>query len=383
MNRKRKGHRDLPQRVYVKFGAYYFVPAAPIIDPRKPKEPVKAWIKLCRVDDGKSRMHTELGLVLGEPNLIEGSMPHCIREFKREKIREPEYSKETVDAYGAKLDRLSAAFANFHATEPTTKDCADYIKAKYKGKANSAKKVASLMAKLFRFIIGEQGLRQDNPMDQLELAERTKISTTLPTHEQFAAIRAAGLKATPRADTGHEADNLSGPTFACIIDMTYLLWQRAIDIRQLKDVQYDGFIPTTPSKTKKTSGKAVEFKITPEVQEVIDRARAIKRKHGVVSAYLFPALAGEHKGHPYSKSGLSSMWRRAKTRAGMDGADIQFRHLRALAATDAARRGVTIEEIQKRLVHTSAKTSKVYIKEAIPEVSSLDVTLPWGKESEK
>jgi integrase len=279
------------------------------------------------------------------------------------------------------LDKLSKAFVNFHASEPTTKDCADYIKAKYKGKANSAKKVASLMSRLFRYIIGELGLRQDNPMDQLELAEKTERRTTLPTHEQFAAIRAAGFKATARSDTGHEADNVSGPTFACIIDMTYLLWQRAIDIRMLKDEKYDGFIRSTPSKTSKSSGKAGEFAITPAVQEVIDRARAIKRKHNVVSAYLFPALTGEHKGHPYSKSGLSSMWRRAKARAGLEGVDIQFKDLRALGATDAARAGTSLEEIRKRLVHTTKKTSQIYVKEAIPEVSELNVILPWDSEN--
>ncbi|MGX9696338.1 hypothetical protein ACWYXK_05055 [Janthinobacterium lividum] len=48
--------------------------------------------------------------------------------------------------------------------------------------------------------------------------------------------------------------------FACTIDMSYLLWARSIDIRTLKESQIeDGWIRIKPSKTQKTSGKAVDI----------------------------------------------------------------------------------------------------------------------------
>lgn len=379
MNRKRKSGKELPHRVYANHGTYFYVPKVAIVDPRDPGAAPKAWIKLCRAEDGLAKLHTELGKVMGGPAHAEGTMPHCIQEFKAAKIKEPEYSAQTVKEYGVLLDLIAHSFEDFHATKPTTKHCADYIRKRYTGKPNTAKKVAGLLARLFRFIIGELGLRKDNPMDQYELPEKTKRREVLPTHDQIAAIRAAGFKAKVRKDTGHEAETLSGPTLACIIDMTYLLWQRAIDIRTLRDEKFEGVIRTTPSKTAKSSGKSGEFIITPAIQDVIDRARAIKRKHHCVSAYLFPALAGRKKGHPYSKSGLDSMWQRAKERAGLADSGIQFKDIRALGATDAARAGVSVEDIRKRLVHTTAKTSQVYIKEAIPEQSGINSALPWDK----
>lgn len=55
-----------------------------------------------------------------------------------------------------------------------------------------------------------------------------------------------------------------------------------------------------------------------------------------------------------------------------------FKDLRSLGATNAARAGQQLKDIQKRLLHTSSKTSEIYIKEAIPEVSAIDMKLPWN-----
>lgn len=165
----------------------------------------------------------------------------------------------------------------------------------------------------------------------------------------------------------------SGPMFQCIVDTSYLVWQRAIEIRTLLETQItDTSIRFKPSKTAGISGKILDVEIAPQIRAVIDRAKAIKRKYLITSPYLFPT----QKGGAYSKSGLHSMWRRAKARAKVT-AGIQFKDLRALGATDAARAKVDKAEIQTRLAHTTGKTTEIYIKEAIPESSSLDLQLPW------
>jgi integrase len=193
-----------------------------------------------------------------------------------------------------------------------------------------------------------------------------------------AAIRAAGLQSTPRVGTGHVFDTLSGPMFCCIIDMTYLCWGRAIDMRLLKEAQEEnGHIRIKASKTKNTSGLIVDIFITPAIQRIIDRARAIKKKYKIISPYFFTTS----KGNPYSKSGLTSMWERARARAALQDEtikEVQFKDLRALGATDAARAGKGREEIRARLVHTDSKTSEIYIKEAVPEKSTMELKLPWG-----
>ena len=50
---------------------------------------------------------------------------------------------------------------------------------------------------------------------------------------------------------------------------------------------------------------------------------------------------------------------------------------RALGATDAAKSGENRTDIQKRLAHTSAKTTDIYIKAVVPEKSELESKLPW------
>lgn len=386
MNRKRKTNRGLPRRVYVNHGAYYFVPTEATVDPRAPKAGPKKWIKLCALDDGEAAMHAALAVVLGSPVNAEGMMPWCCSEFRTRMLGA--YTEATQGDYRRYLGVIADVFENFHATQVTTKDWADFLRARFADKPNTAKKYTALAGKLFRFIIGDLGLRQDNPVDQLDMSSyRTKVRTVLASHEQVAAIRAAGMRGTNGRRTS------TGPMFACVVDMAYLCWQRAGDIRTLQESQIrpgpnglaGGSITFVPSKTMASSGIAVEIAITPAIAAVIERARAEKQKHAIVTGYLFVAVTGPNRGVPFSGDRLFEMWDRARDRAvalakreGRDfGPSIQFRDLRALGATDAASRGEDHSEIQKRLAHTSERTTSIYIKKVIPKVSALDSGLPW------
>lgn len=375
MNRARKKNKGLPKRVYVKNGAYHFVAAEQIRDPADGK--LKKWVKLCRVDDGETQMLIALSTLLKDRKLDQGSMPYVCTEFGARKM--DEYGKDTQAQYRQYLTVISAAFEDFHVGEVTTKDCADFLRKRFSGTPNTAQKYTRLMRKLFKYVISELGLRQDNPVDQLDTSNyRTKRRTALPTHDQIEKIRSAGMISKSRSDTGKALANQSGPMFCCIIDMAYLCWARAIDVRMLRETQIDGdWIRFKASKTSQTSGKVVDIFITPQIRSVIDEARRIKRSmkikgQDMISPFLFPT----RKGTPYSKSGLYSMFDRARERAEIE-ADVQFKDLRALGATDAARSGQAMEEIRKRLTHTTTKTSEIYVKEAIPERSEIDLVLPW------
>lgn len=376
MNKIRKTNKGLPRRVYIKSGTYYFYPVQPIRDPADGK--VKAWIKLCRVSDGEVAMLQALSALLGSKSLDEGSMPHVCAEFAARKLKQ--YTPDVQAQYRQYLGVIAEDFEEFHAGSVTTKDCADFLRNKFSDKHNTAKKYTALMRKLFKYAISELGLRQDNPIDQIDLSDyKTQRRGILPTHDQVRQIRAAGMIGKVRRDTGKALPTQSGPMFAAIIDMTYLCWARAVDVRMLKETQIDDeWIRLQPSKTLKTSGSAVDIFITPEIREVIERARAIKRQYGIISQYLFPTK----KGTPYSKSGLFSMWERARDRLGINKDSppeerIQFKDLRALGATDAAKSGQQKDEIRKRLVHTTTKTTDIYIKETVPDKSEIDMKLPW------
>lgn len=231
------------------------------------------------------------------------------------------------------------------------------------------------MVKLFKYAIGRPlRLIKTNPMTDLDMsAFKMEVRKKLPTHEQIGLIRAAGMLSVPRKDTGAVHETMSGPMFACLIDMAYLCWQRAGDVRTLMESQIaDGYIRFVPSKTAKSSGKVVDVMVTPAMNKVLDSARAIKQEAGIESVYLFPT----QRGTPYTKSGLNSMWTRSRARAGITD-DIWFRDLRALAATDAAESNVSTADLQARLAHTDSATSKKYIKRVVADVSDLDSKLPW------
>jgi integrase len=375
MTRPRTKDKQLPQRVYEKDGAYRFLSPEKIRDPSDGK--MKFWIRLASLDAPISDVYSAYGKLLGEKKLVTDSMPYLCEKFKAERLGK--FGKETQGTYAHYLDVIANDFEEFSFNQVTTKDFADFLDINYSGKPNTAQKVTALAKRLFKFGISKiENGRRDNPIDQLDTYDHeTSRREFLPTHGQIAAIRGAGMFSKPRSDNGKVHPTASGEMFACIIDMTYLLWARAIDIRMLKVSQIDnGMIRIQSSKTRNTSGQAVDIVITPQIQAVIDRSNEIKKRYGVKSEYLLPS----QKGTPYVKSGLTSMWGRARERAAIDDPlvmQVQFRDLRSLGATDARKAGEEKEEVRKRLTHTSVETTEIYLKESVAELSAIDLKLPW------
>lgn len=108
-----------------------------------------------------------LAALLGSPQLAEGSLPHACVEFKENKLGND--GKDTQDAYRRYLDVIADEFEEFRASQMTTKNCAGFLRDNFKNTPNTAKKYAALMGRLFKFITGELGLRQDKPIDQLDM----------------------------------------------------------------------------------------------------------------------------------------------------------------------------------------------------------------------
>jgi integrase len=300
---------------------------------------------------------------------ISRTMPNLCTEWKKNKLKP--YTQGVRDKYERMADVISHAFQEFHAAAVTTKNCADFLRANFGDKANTARKYAGVLREMFKYGISELGLRESNPCDNLDLSDYETKRREI----DIATARAAIAKIRTAALTGEDGlPTESGPTFQCMIDMAYLCWQRAIDVRVLRDSQIaDGMIRLKPSKTKNSSGKVIDIVITPAIQAVLDRADSISKrdkKDKKESSYLFPS----RKGTPYAKSGLNSMWTRAETRAEVT-FDVTSRDLRSTGAIDAALSGEERKAIQKRLAHTSAKTTEIYLEQAIPETSEIDLGL--------
>lgn len=366
MNRARKHNKGLPRRVILNHGAYYFFAPEPMRNPWTGK--IQRWIRLCSREEGEAEMYDKLGFLMREKKLVSGTMANLSEEWKTRKLGR--YTPAVRKEYERMADFIADKFEEFTVADVKTRTISIFLRKYFADKSNTAQKYVAVLRKMFKLAISEMGLREDNPCDQLDLSdyetERRELDVEAA-HAAVAKIREAALT----GDDGLPTE--SGPMFQCLLDMAYLCWQRAIDVRMLREAQIeDGAIRFKPSKTTKSSGKMVDIAITPSIQDVIERAQAIKRKYGIISPYLMPST----KGTPYTKSGLHSMWRRAKTRAKVTD-DVLFKDLRAMGATDAAKKGLDKKEIQTRLAHTSGRTSEIYIKEVIAERSEYDVKLPW------
>lgn len=144
-----------------------------------------------------------------------------------------------------------------------------------------------------------------------------------------------------------------GPQMLCIVDLVLLTALRKKDVLAIKlsDIQPDG-LHVHVSK----SGVHQVFPLRGEFQEVIQRARSLRRRVG--SMYLF----ANRKGRPYTTSGFDSNWKRMKKEAGVDFA---FHDLRARAISDADEIGGT-KYAQELAGHQEERTTRRYIRHRKP-----------------
>ena len=374
MPKPRIKDKGLPSRVYPQHGAYRYFAKEPMLDKKDGK--LKRWHTLCRLEDGNSAMLVALADLLDEKSYLhKESMVYLCSEYITHRLGD--YEPDTVKQYTSYLNIISDAFKQYQVNEVTTQECAAFIHFHFSEQHNTARKYAALMTKLFKYAISSLGLRKDNPMQEIELGDyKRAVRTVSAQHGDIAKIRQGGVIGSD----GRK--NPAGEMFTCIIDMSYLCWQRAKEIRTLNESQIidDTYLRFKPGKTEKTSGEMVDILITPEIRAVLDRARAIKVKYAnnhkkkyVETGFIFC----QQNGSVYAASGLKTMWKRAKNRSEVKGVDVTFKDIRARAATDANNANEAIENIQTRLVHTSEKTTKIYLKEKQVKKSGLESKLPW------
>lgn len=105
----------------------------------------------------------------------------------------------------------------------------------------------------------------------------------------------------------------SGEIMQCFVDLCYLTMQRSTDVRNLQwsNVDRDAkVIHFLPSKTEDSTGEAVDWPITPEIDAVLERARTFGK---VKSTHVIHSLSGK----PHKATAVRSAWDRACVRAGL------------------------------------------------------------------
>lgn len=143
------------------------------------------------------------------------------------------------------------------------------------------------------------------------------------------------------------------PVLRDAMDLAYLTGQRPADVLRMSvtDVR-DGSLQVQQGKTK----AKLRIEVAGELAEVIERMMARKKAHKVYSTRL---VVNEH-GKPIGVHALSVRFAAARKAAGVEG--VQFRDLRAKAATDKADSSGDVRQAQKQLGHSSVVMTESYTR---------------------
>lgn len=143
---------------------------------------------------------------------------------------------------------------------------------------------------------------------------------------------------------------------ACLrdaMDLAYFTGQRPADVLGLTDADVrDGAIHVRQAKT----GAKLRIEVLGELATVIDRIRARREGFDVHCTRL---VVNAH-GRPIGVNALSRKWAAACALAGVTG--MQFRDLRAKAATDKAEATGDVRKAQKQLGHSSVVMTETYTR---------------------
>lgn len=349
MGRPRRKDRHLPKRVYEHFGSYTFIDAA------------GKRHKLCRVEDGEPALYEALARVMraaDEPD----RMPEALAAFRLS----PAFTKLTPGVraeHGRIYDKLAVEFADFRVHEVEPSDVVKLLEIRWAGKPTAAKHVKARLSSFFRWCVA-RGLRKTNPCREVWLDSPPKHKAKW-TDESFHAIR----DALP-------------PMMQVYLDLSFLLYQRATDVRLLRWSQVDErtkLIHFEPSKTARTSGAEVDIPITAEIGAVLERARTLGKVQAGPHGDAF--VVQTRDGSPFTRFGIRSAIDRAAIRAGYatqggTRSGLTAKDLRPYATSVAKRQGYTLEQLKAGLAHRSITTTEGYVQQHATPVSEVALRLP-------
>lgn len=356
MGRPRKSGGELPRRVYIVHGTYWFRP--------KGSKPCK----LTRVDAGLAAMHTALAAALQGLEAPSDTVRAAVVQWKQQYLAKAELADETRKTYGRIADALAHSLGEFRVGEvdtPAAQEFLDYW-ADRPRMGNDVRKVAS---QVFAWSI-RRGQLKVNPVASTIKFKVAKRKVYIP-DDVLRAILDAMVR-----EGGHKATH-NGVMNRAFIELCYLTGQRATEIRELRWADVDELIRFEPSKTEHSSGRKVDFTVTAEIRRVLDDVKAFvdernaalekAGKTPVTSAYVIHRLDGE----PFQQTGLRAAWRRAKALTDYADKDYTIKDIRPKSLTDAKRESGDLGMVQDMAAHSSVTTTEGYMRDReVPTVVS-------------
>jgi integrase len=311
--RPKQHDRHLPQCMYHRHGAYYYVKRG-------------KW----------ERLSADYAIALQEYALRvdkkAGGMAELIdRVFEHIK---PNLADNTVKQYDQARRRLREILMDFAPEQVRPKHVAA-IKTELASTPNMANRLISFLRVVFQHAV-EWQVVESNPCIGVRRHKEAKRDR-LMSEAEFLAIRAAAAhKAIP-----------------AVMELCLLTGQRISDILSLRNDQIG--LAGISFQQKKTGTKLV-VRMSPDLEAAIATARAAHpRKIGPAGTY--ETLLYTRGGRPYSYGTIRDAFNRAKDAAGVVGVTIH--DMRAKSGTDAEDQGM---DPQKLLGHSNPQQTKRYLR---------------------
>jgi integrase len=352
-------------RVYQNDGSWYWVEPA-----------TNKWIRLCKATDSEEMLLERLLAEKKRHARPEGTgdMRPLIDEYVRQ--HKAQHREKKWPSYGR---YAGSGFRNANVANVRPAHVEKWLTTKYADKLPMQRIMRAFLSGFFQWCIREDKIVL-NPCKEVRL-KKPKPSTVYITDEHFAAIRGAMVSFTYARKGGSIVTSRvqSGEMMQCFVDLCYLTAQRSTDIRLLKWSQVDraaGVIHFLPTKTEDSSGIAVDFAISPEIESVLERIRQID---GAVQRIGDANVVHSLKGDAYEPEAFRSAWGRAAKRVKLDKLGYTVKSIRAKALTDAERAGYDIKALQIAAAHSTPKMTEDYIKQRNVPVSDVRLRIPGAK----
>ena len=323
MGRRRKINFNLPPRMYLKHGAYYYVT-------RENK-----WIRLSQdkaIAFAKwAEIEGEMPRASGSEKPIAGSMAALIDKYMIEIA--PKKAKSTYQGNITESKNLREVFEKMLVVEVRPTHIAKYLDIRGIKAPIRANREISLLSHIFSYAM-RWGQIDRNPC--LGVAKNPeKGRDRYITDQEFKGVK-----------------TIASELIAIVMDFAYITALRKGDILNLRldQITNEGVWV----KQSKTGAKQL-YEWTDGLHEVITRAKQLKRP--IRGLHLFCT----RQGTPYSDTGFKAMWNRVQLKwADQGGLRFTFHDIRAKALTDAKRMGM---DAQSLAGHATSAMTEHYIKQ--------------------
>jgi integrase len=330
-------------RVYASGASWYYVEDLPERNPRTGR-PRQKWHRLSKLVEGEAAMHRALAEFLGKTP-ERGNMKLRLAEFQKAHFATLSFGVRKE--YERMFEVIAEAFADFDDREVLPGDVIDFLNDNFAAKPTARGHYKARLSTFFSWCV-LKGYIQVNPCREVKLKKPPKRKGRMG-----AAVYWAMKDALPE----------SGQLF---LELTYLSRQRPTEIRLLREsmIKPDR-IRFEPTKTERSSGEYVEITRSQRINRILERLRELRaerQKHRkVVPIGEDPYLLISEDGEPFTKSGLNSLWKRARTKAGAGNVTTRDVRPYALAQMEAA--GEPVEKIREAAAHTTTAQTEAYLNQ--------------------